>query len=264
MGPRWRRVAEAGSPVVVVTLDFPTPATVEFCGAIGLPAVAVDLEHAGSAGSLDDLARAAELAGTELIARISADKPMVDRCLDAGIRTLQLTQIESVDDVDRALAWTRYPPGGQRGIGRCRTNRFGHYAGGYPAFVEDQTGSPVTLIVHIETVAAIDHIAAIGDRPEVAAMVVGAQDLSASAGAPGRPGDPNVAALVDRTIEEIAGSPALLGMSASSPGDIDRAICRGARVLLAAQSRLMSWSTAALQRTASTSLTATQKVKVRA
>jgi 4-hydroxy-2-oxoheptanedioate aldolase len=237
----WDDLHRDRSAATLVTLDFPSADVAEFLGHLGCDAVAIDLDHTdGSVEFLANLARACAVAGIELVGRTACREDRIHRCLDAGITTLQLTGISSVDQVDDVIRWVGFPPDGTRGIGRARATRYGHPAGGYRRFVDGVRHEAVALLVHVESVDALTAIGDLAARPAVKALVVGVHDLAASAGHPGEPSHPEVQRLVDGAASAIRASGVGLGLSASSAEDARAAADRGAALLLISQARLLS------------------------
>jgi 2-dehydro-3-deoxyglucarate aldolase/4-hydroxy-2-oxoheptanedioate aldolase len=106
------------------------------------------------------------------------DMVMVKRAMDAGAQTLLFPYVQNADEARRAVASTRYPPEGTRGVaGTHRASRFGTI-GDYVR----SAASEVCVIVQIETAFAVDQLEAIAAVPGVDSIFVGPADLSASMG----------------------------------------------------------------------------------
>lgn len=166
------------------------PSLVEFYGELGLDFVWIDLEHAGpspwNGHRIEDLLRAADVAGTELLVRLPEPDPgMVRKALDAGVRNLFVSRIESADEVRRAVETSRFEyegEPGKRGFASPRASRWGttdDYAG-----TEDEE---IVLGVTIENPTAVANIAEILAVPELGFVFAGPLDLAVSLGHPGEP-----------------------------------------------------------------------------
>jgi 2-keto-3-deoxy-L-rhamnonate aldolase RhmA len=110
------------------------------------------------------------------------DTLWVKRALDAGARTLLVPFVQDADEAARAVAATRYPPDGVRGMaGMSRGSRFGTT----PDYLRSANAEQC-VVVQLETPQAIAALEAIAGVPGVDALFVGPGDLS---GAMGHPGD---------------------------------------------------------------------------
>jgi 4-hydroxy-2-oxoheptanedioate aldolase len=98
-----------------------------------------------------------------------------------------------------AVAYTRYPPGGMRGVaGTTRATRFGR--------VKDyakRAHEEICVLVQVETQAALDNIEAICGIEGVDGVFIGPADLHASMGYPGEIANPKVKPLIDNAIRRI-------------------------------------------------------------
>ena len=116
------------------------------------------------------------------------DTVTIKRVLDAGAQTLMVPFVQSADEARAAVAATRYPPLGVRGMAAMsRASRFGTVPSYFDAANDD-----VCVIVQVETPAAIECIEQTAGVPGVDALFVGPGDLSGALGLPGRTGDPRV------------------------------------------------------------------------
>lgn len=119
------------------------------------------------------------------------DTVNIKRVLDAGATTLLIPFVQNADEARAAVAATRYPPEGRRGMaGMSRASRFGttpHY------LTTANTG--MAVIVQLETAEAIAELEAIAAVPGVDALFIGPGDLSATMGHVGQLTHPAVLAL---------------------------------------------------------------------
>jgi 4-hydroxy-2-oxoheptanedioate aldolase len=147
--------------------------------------VLVDMEHSpNDLGSV--MAQLQVFAGSRstAIARPQwNDSVMVKRLLDIGAPGLLFPMVQTVEEAQAAVAATRYPPRGIRGVsGSTRANAFGRITD-YFANVENQT----TVLVQLETRSAIDNALAIGSVEGVNGVFFGPADIAADIGKLGQP-----------------------------------------------------------------------------
>jgi 2-keto-3-deoxy-L-rhamnonate aldolase RhmA len=106
------------------------------------------------------------------------DMVTVKRVLDAGAQTLLFPFIQNADEAARAVAATRYPPEGVRGMAAMgRASRFGTTPDYFK--VANKT---VGVVVQLETPQSLAELEAIAAVPGVDALFVGPGDLSGSMG----------------------------------------------------------------------------------
>jgi 2-dehydro-3-deoxyglucarate aldolase/4-hydroxy-2-oxoheptanedioate aldolase len=187
-------LADAPGPVPFgAWLMSGAPSTAEALGCAGFDFLVVDMEHVPiDTPQVIELLRA--LAGTPAAAVTRLpwnDMVMVKRALDAGAQTLMFPFVQSADDARRAVAYTRYPPEGVRGVaGMHRGARYGNVPGYLHA-----AAAELCVVVQIETADALGRLDAIAAVPGVDSIFVGPADLSASMG---HLGDINHPAVQDR------------------------------------------------------------------
>ena len=166
------------------------PATAEALGCAGFDFLVVDMEHVPiDVGAMIEILRT--VAGTPAQAIVRPpwnDMVMVKRAMDAGAMSLLFPFVQNADEARRAVASTRYPPDGVRGVaGTHRGSRFGAVANYLKRANEE-----VCVIVQIETPAALLRLEEIAAVPGVDSIFVGPGDLSASMGHIGDIGNPAV------------------------------------------------------------------------
>lgn len=158
------------------------PVAVEVIAGQGVDFVVIDGEHSeNTIGDIADLIRAVDGTGTGTasVVRVhSADRAAIRRLLDLGPAGLLVPQIESIAEAREAVAATRYPPDGVRGIAGSRASDYGSDLADYVA----DANRRVATILQIETRGALDDLEEIVTIDGLDALFVGPADLSARLG----------------------------------------------------------------------------------
>lgn len=120
------------------------------------------------------------------------DAVVVKRLLDLGAPGLLFPMIQSVDEATRAVAATRYPPQGIRGVsGTTLATKFGRVTD-YTTRIEGETA----VLLQLETRAAVEQAEAIADVSGVSGIFFGPADIAADIRKLGKPMDPEVWSLI--------------------------------------------------------------------
>lgn len=186
----------------------------------------LDTEH--SPGDvLTVLAQLQALAGFPLVSSVvrpaSNDPVLIKRFLDLGAQSLLIPYVQSAREAAAAVAATRYPPAGMRGVSAMtRATQFGRV----PGYAEQADGE-ICLLVQIESQRGLDAIEEIAAVEGVDGVFVGPADLAASLGHIGALDHPQVVAAVEDAIGRIvaAGKPA--GILTSNEALAERCIVLG-------------------------------------
>ncbi|OZI41364.1 2-dehydro-3-deoxyglucarate aldolase [Bordetella genomosp. 5] len=162
--------------------------------------------------------------GSAPVGRPTWNDPVeIKRLLDIGFYNLLIPFIESEDDARRAVAATRYPPQGMRGVaGLQRSNRYGTVPD-YLNTVNDN----ICVLLQIESrpgVEAVDQIAAVEG---VDGVFIGPSDLAAGLGHLGNPGHPEVQATIRHLYERVSAAGKAVGILAPVEADARRYIDMG-------------------------------------
>ncbi len=134
------------------------------------------------------------------------DMVLIKRVLDIGAQSVLLPYVQNADEAARAVAATRYPPHGVRGVtGSGRASRYGRVAD-YLARADEE----LCVLVQAETRIALDNIESIATVPGVDGVFIGPSDLAASLGHIGQPGHSVVQAALKEAVDRLkkAGKPA--------------------------------------------------------
>ena len=200
----------------------------EMASTCGFDWLLIDGEHAPN----DLRSTVAQLAVIEPspslpVVRLRDDDPArIKQALDAGAQSLLIPMIESADQARRAVAATRYPPEGIRGVGSslARASRFSAIPD-YLRTANDQ----ICLILQIESrvgLAALDEILAL---PGVDCVFIGPSDLAADMGHLGNAAHPGVRAAVLDALARIAASGKAAGVLTTEDPFIADCVTAGAR-----------------------------------
>lgn len=203
MNPFRQLLRAAGGQVPLGTwVMSASPLLAEAVGHAGFDWAVLDMEH--SPLELPGVVALLQaVAGTRLVPVVRVpwnDAVTVKRVLDAGAQTLLFPMVQSAAEAARAVAATRYPPQGVRGMaGMSRASRFGTDAQ-YLA----QANHRIGVIVQLESAAALRALPEIAEVPGVDALFVGPADLSADLGLPAAPLHPHVLDLMTQAARSAA------------------------------------------------------------
>ena len=167
-----------------------SPIVAEAIGHAGFDWAVLDMEHTPL--DLMDLVHLMQAVGnTPLVPLVRVpwnDTVNVKRVLDAGAHSLLFPFIQNAEEAHKAVAATRYPPEGVRGMaGMSRASRFGTV----PDFFK-QANANVCAVLQMETPESISQLEAIAAVPGVGGLFVGPGDLSGAMGHVGNLTHPEV------------------------------------------------------------------------
>lgn len=152
--------------------------------------VLIDTEHAPNevAMVLEQLRTVEQNAMPALVRPYVNDPVIIKRLLDIGAQSLLVPMVDTAEDARRAVAASRYPPAGMRGVSvSTRANRYGRDADYFA-----QSDNEICIAVQIETVTALHNLEAIAAVDGVDALFIGPADLAASLGHLGNSKHPDV------------------------------------------------------------------------
>lgn len=218
MNPFRRLLLSAGSqPPIGTWIMSASPLVAEALGHAGFDWGLIDMEH--SPIDMGDVVHLLQAVGnTKMVPLVRVpwnDAVTVKRVLDAGATTVMFPFVQNAEEARQAVASTRYPPDGVRGMaGMSRASRYGTVAD-YAAVANRDMG----VIVQLESPGALDRLDDIAAVPGVDAMFVGPADLAAGMGHVGQPQHPVVMERMTRAARRAAE----LGMPLGTVADDARA-----------------------------------------
>ena len=227
------RDALAGSdrPFTGMWVCSGSPLVAELCAGAGLDWLLIDAEHSPN-GLESVLAQLQAVRGYPVQAMVRPpvnDTVLIKQYLDLGVQNLLVPMVNSAAEAEAAVAATRYPPQGVRGVGSAlaraaRWNRVPDYLA--------RANETISVTVQIESAAAVEAVEDILKVDGVDAVFVGPSDLAASMGLLGQQEHPEVRAAVERCLSaaKAAGKPA--GVNAFNPDTARHYLDHGADFIL--------------------------------
>ena len=184
------RALKAGEKQVGLWISLCSNFVAEVTAHAGYDWALIDMEHSpNDYFSVLGQLQAYASSNTTVIVRVEWNDPVaVKRLLDLGAPGILFSMIQSVDEAKKAVAATRYPPHGVRGVsGATRATKFGRVTD-YTSRVEDETA----VLLQLETRAAVEQAEAISDVEGVDGIFFGPADIAADIGKLGKPMDAEV------------------------------------------------------------------------
>jgi 4-hydroxy-2-oxoheptanedioate aldolase len=192
----FKAALRAGRPQLGIWNSLCSNFSTEVIAGAGFDCIVLDMEHAPNEvfGVLSQLQAIAPYEGVSAIVRTPWNDPVIiKRVLDVGAQTLLIPYVQNVDEARRAVAATRYPPDGFRGVAvATRANRWGRVKD-YFKRVNDE----LCVIVQLETSVALEHLEAIAALDGIDCIFIGPSDLSASLGHLGNAQAPEVRTAIE-------------------------------------------------------------------
>jgi 4-hydroxy-2-oxoheptanedioate aldolase len=191
---QFKHALAEGRRQVGFWLSLGSATAAEVVAGSGYDFIAIDTEHAPNElpGVIDQLRALEGGTGTPMVRPAWNDPVLIKRLLDAGVQTLLVPFVRNREEAVRAVASTRYPPEGIRGVATGhRANRYGR-VDDYLAHAHEE----ICVVVQLETRGALGALEEMAGVPGVDALLIGPSDLSADFGHLGNPGHPEVQAAI--------------------------------------------------------------------
>ncbi len=185
----------AGELLRGTMLTLPSPEVADMVSRCGFDWLFLDGEH-GSPTTLEWQRLLMAIGGrcaSLLRVPVLGEAP-IKTALDLGVDGIIVPMVNSAQQAREAVAWSRYPPAGRRGIGLARAQGYGLEFADYMEHANER----LAVVVQAEHIDAVDNIEEIAAVEGLDAVFVGPYDLSASLGKTGAVDDPEVVAAIDR------------------------------------------------------------------
>lgn len=191
---------------VLVNADHASSGLVHFVSKLGIDAVMLDCEQGNlSFENIEDMTRAARLAGTSSIVRIPSVEPWtIERYVMRDIDGLVIPRLDHAEQVAQAVADIRY--------------------------AAPRDADQKAVIVQVESASAVNDLDGFLAVPEVDCFFIGAVDLAKSMGYAGDYRQPAVMETMIETIQRIRASGRAVGFLVK-PHDLQAWQARGVSML---------------------------------
>ena len=224
-----RRKLAADAPVFGLWVTLESPTVTEMAVALGMDWVVIDAEH----GHLDwkeivEHLRATVRSETVALVRIAElNAGLIKRALDIGADGVVIPWMETAEQVRQAVAYSRYPTEGLRGIGAERATCWGQ------CFVEHATDANehVLVVPIIETVKSVRQVPLMCQVDGVELLFFGPADFSSTAGFRGQWEGPGVAEQILQMKETIRRAGKNCGLIATSVDNLRERQQQGFRMI---------------------------------
>lgn len=197
---KFKEKIQNGEAVLGTFIELNNPAIGQIAGMAGYDFVILDGEHGEIAvEDAADLARAAALAGTAAIFRVNAnDTTLIGKILDCGADGVEIPEIGSAAEAQKAINGAKFTPEGERGC-----NRFVQ-AGEYGRMTSDQffgeSNAKTIVVLQVEGQDGVNNLPEILKVKGTDVVFIGPYDLSASLGVPGQTEHPKVLEQIDKIL----------------------------------------------------------------
>ncbi|MGZ5103111.1 MAG: aldolase/citrate lyase family protein [Usitatibacter sp.] len=205
----FKRAILAGRQQIGLWVSRASSYSAEIVAGSGFDWLLVDGEHSPNDPTtvLPQLQAIAAYPTTNAIVRPAwNDKVLIKRYLDIGVQTLLVPYVQSEEEARAAVAATRFPGEGVRGVaGVTRASRYGrvsHYA--------NRAHEEICVLVQIETRDGLENLEKIARVEGVDGVFIGPADLAAGLGHLGNQQHPDVQSAIQDAIKRIraCGKPA--------------------------------------------------------
>jgi 4-hydroxy-2-oxoheptanedioate aldolase len=223
---RFKAALKAKQPQIGLWASIPSNYSAEVIAGAGFDWILLDTEHTPSdiETVVSQLQALAAYPTTPVVRVPWNDMVTIKRYLDTGVQTLLVPQVNTVEEAKNAVAFTRFPTAGVRGVaGSTRATRFGRINDYFKRAPEE-----TCLLLQAESKEALSNIEAIAAIEGVDGIFIGPADLHASLGYLGERAHKDVMPVIDDAISRIVKSGKAAGILTNSEENARRWLKLGA------------------------------------
>src|ERR1700716_1250465 len=185
----FKHALRQGKPQIGLWVGLADAYVAELLATTGFDCLVIDAEHAPNdpRSVLPQLQAMAAYRAHPIVRPVCGKVELIKQYLDIGAQTLIIPMVETAEQARAAVAATRYPTRGVRGVGSAlaRSSRWNQ--------IDDylrRSDDEMCVFVQVESVNALSHLEAIAAVDGVDGVFFGPADLAASMGLLGDPSDP--------------------------------------------------------------------------
>ena len=198
----FKRALRQGKPQIGLWVGLADSYVAELLASVGFDCLVIDAEHAPNdpRSVLRQLQAMAPYPVHPIVRPVRGAVDLIKQYLDIGAQTLIIPMVETAEQAQAAVAATRYPTRGVRGVGSAlaRSSRW-NQVDDYLRRCDDE----MCVFVQVESVNALGNLEAIAAVDGVDGIFFGPADLAASMGLLGLPSDAAVQAAITRGIATV-------------------------------------------------------------
>ena len=209
----FKRAVRDGRPQIGLWSSFCSNIVVEVIAPAGFDWILLDTEHAPNELPMvfSQLQAMAGSSAAPVVRPAWNDVVLLKRLLDIGAQNFLIPYVQTAAEARAAVASTRYPPDGVRGVAVLhRANRYGRIKDYFQRSQEE-----ICLLVQIETRTALDNLEEIAAVEGVDGLFIGPSDLAAALGHLGDNGHPEVRSAIEDAVVRIRKTGKAAGILAS-------------------------------------------------
>jgi len=221
----FRRNLRENRPLIGCWCSLASNISTEILGYAGFDWLLIDGEHAPNdmASFISQLQALKDSPSAPVVRPPWAEPVIIKRLLDIGFYNFLMPWIENAEQARAAVAATRYPPQGMRGMGTGhRSNRYG-YVTDYFTTINDN----ISVMVQIESAQGVERAAEIAAVEGIDGLFIGPSDLSAALGYLGQPNHPEVQQAMARVLAAAKQNEKPVGILAPGEDDARRYLAQG-------------------------------------
>lgn len=241
MSADFRSRLRKREPLLGTMVTLSTPSVAEILSEIGFDWLFVDGEHGPL--EIQELLGILQAVGHKVpcLVRVpSALEVPIKQVLDLGAHGIIVPQVNTVQQAEDVVRFSRYSPLGSRGVGLARAHGYGLRFQEYLSTANEE----ISVIVQAEHALAAENIEKIVQVPGIDGILLGPYDLSASFGKPGKLDDPAVMAAVNHITKTCLAAQMPLGVFGVSAAAVKPYIERGYNLIVAGVDALLLASAA--------------------
>lgn len=215
-------------PVYGSILSLPSPEIAEIMALTGFDWLFIDLEH--GAMSFLECQRMIQAVGShcECLVRVpELTESAVKKVLDVGAGGIIVPKVNTAEEAKNAVAYGKYPPQGQRGVGATRAGGYGIH---FKDYVE-RANEELMVVIQIEHIEGVQNIATILEVSGVDVIFIGPYDLSASMDLMGQLDHPEVLAAIDKVERACQEKGVDMGYFGMTPESVQPYIDKGYKLI---------------------------------
>jgi 2-dehydro-3-deoxyglucarate aldolase len=206
-----------------------SPITTELLGILGFDWILLDAEHAPNdvLTLIPQLMALKDSRSAPVVRPPANESVIIKRLLDSGFFNFLIPFVDSAADAARAVAATRYPPQGIRGVS---VGHRGNKYGTVPDYLTTANDN-ICVIVQIESRKAVESIDEILAVDGVDAVFLGPSDLAASYGQLGNANHPDVQKAIAHVFDRARAAGKASGTLAPVQAEAERYLAMGCQVI---------------------------------